>query len=111
MGLRVAHAGISAESALAGAGDGGATRASTISTSPAPPDTGVAGEPSVRAARVVGSLVDISTALAAYLIARRLGRQRWALVAAGLVAFNPFLIYFSALLLTETLFTAMPVAV
>ncbi len=62
---------------------------------------------SVRVARVAQSLVDISTALAAYLIARRLGQGRWALMAAGLVALNPFLIYFSSLLLTETVFTAI----
>lgn len=62
---------------------------------------------SVRVARVAQALVDISTALAAYLIAQRLGQGRWALVAAGLVALNPFLIYFSSLLLTETLFTAI----
>ena len=62
---------------------------------------------SVRLARVVQSITDISTALAAYLMARRLAQGRWALLSAGLVAFNPFLIYFSSLLLTETLFTAI----
>ncbi len=62
---------------------------------------------SVRAARVAQALIDVSAALAAYLIARRLLPGRWALLAAGLVALNPFLIYFSALLLTETLFTAI----
>ena len=62
---------------------------------------------SVRVARGVQSLADISTALAAYLIAWRLRQGRWALLAAALVALNPFLIYFTALMLTETLFTAI----
>jgi 4-amino-4-deoxy-L-arabinose transferase-like glycosyltransferase len=63
---------------------------------------------SVRVVRVVQALLDASTALAIYLLARRLGaREIAALVAAALVAFNPFLVYFSALLLTETLYTAV----
>jgi hypothetical protein len=89
---------------------------------------------SVRAVRVVQSIVDASTALAIYLLTRRLLRGRARdpgtaaagdtpardpngarrscgdvapLVACVLVAFNPFLVYFSALLLTETLYTAM----
>jgi 4-amino-4-deoxy-L-arabinose transferase-like glycosyltransferase len=63
---------------------------------------------SVRAIRFVQSLLDTSTALAAYLLARRLLQNDFAsLVAAALVAFNPFLVYFSALILTETLYTAM----
>ena len=62
---------------------------------------------SVRAVRVVQALLDTSTVLAAYVLARRwLGR--WpSLVAAGVVAANPFLVYFTGLILTETLFTAM----
>jgi 4-amino-4-deoxy-L-arabinose transferase-like glycosyltransferase len=66
---------------------------------------------SVRVVRVAQAVVDTSTVLAVYLLARALlrgnGNRPAALLAAGLVAFNPFLIYFSALLLTETLFTAM----
>ena len=63
---------------------------------------------SVRAVRVVQAAIDTSTALAVFLLARRLVSRRPApLVAAALVAFNPFLVYFSALLLTETLYTAM----
>lgn len=66
---------------------------------------------SVTAARVAQTLIDTSTILAVFLLARR-----WLpvetppaahLVAAGLVAFNPFLVFFTAQLLTETLFTAM----
>src|SRR5687767_3637756 len=66
---------------------------------------------SLSVARVAQALLDTSTALAVFLLARRwLPSGTWAgapLVAAALVAFNPFLIYFSGLLLTETLFTTM----
>lgn len=94
---------------------------------------------SVRIVRAVQALLDTSTALAIYLLARRLLPRSpttgepgypgaaassdpaladaratcrtpadWApLLACTLVAFNPFLVYFSALLLTETLYTAM----
>ncbi len=65
---------------------------------------------SVRATRAAQATIDASTALAAYLLARRLLRNERSpapLFAAGFVAFNPFLVYFSALLLTETLYTAM----
>jgi hypothetical protein len=63
---------------------------------------------SVPAVRVVQALLDTSTALAVFLLARMLVRSEMAgLVAAALVAFNPFLVYFSALLLTETLYTTM----
>lgn len=62
---------------------------------------------SVRVVRVLQALLDTSTALAIYLLARKLGAcEIAALIAAALVAFNPFLVYFSALLLTETLYTA-----
>jgi 4-amino-4-deoxy-L-arabinose transferase-like glycosyltransferase len=57
----------------------------------------------VRAAQAV---LDTSTVVAAYLIARRVGRDS-ALIAAGIVALNPLLIYFSGLILSETLFTAL----
>lgn len=61
----------------------------------------------VRAARVVQAVLDTSTVLAAYLLARRWLGPRASVFAAALVAFNPFLVYFSGLILTETLFTAM----
>ncbi|HEY2589784.1 MAG TPA: hypothetical protein VGI81_28835 [Tepidisphaeraceae bacterium] len=63
---------------------------------------------SVRAVRIVQALLDVSTVLAIYLLARRLIGGRFApLLAAGIVAVNPYLIYFTGLLLSETLFTAM----
>jgi 4-amino-4-deoxy-L-arabinose transferase-like glycosyltransferase len=62
---------------------------------------------SVRIVRVVQAFLDTSTVLAIYLMARR-WLSHWAsLLAGGIVAVNPFLIYFTALILTETLFTAM----
>jgi len=70
-----------------------------------------AGGGNIRAARTVQALLDTSTVLAIFLLARsvapELGRQRLGLVAAALVAVNPYLIYFSGLILSETLFTAM----
>jgi hypothetical protein len=63
---------------------------------------------SVRTVRVAQALLDTSTALAVYLLARRFLRSPVGPPLAGaLVAFNPFLVYFSALLLTETLYTSM----
>ena len=66
---------------------------------------------SARAARVAQAVIDTSTILAIYCIAKRLtvsrNAQAVALIAAMIVAVNPFLVYFSGLLLTETLFTAM----
>jgi 4-amino-4-deoxy-L-arabinose transferase-like glycosyltransferase len=62
---------------------------------------------SIRAARVAQAMLDTSTVLAAYLLARRWLTRKQSLFAAAIVAVNPFLIYFSALLLSETLFTAM----
>ena len=62
---------------------------------------------SVRAIRVVQALLDTSTVLAIYLLARRWLERGPSLVAAGIVAVNPFLIYFTGLVLTETLFTCM----
>ncbi|MDB5319065.1 MAG: family glycosyltransferase, 4-amino-4-deoxy-L-arabinose transferase [Phycisphaerales bacterium] len=61
----------------------------------------------VRAVRVVQAVIDTSTVLAIYLLSRRFLTSSGALVAAGLVSVNPFLIYFSGLILSETLFTAM----
>ena len=62
-------------------------------------------EPAV--VRVVQALVEASTALAAFLIAWRMGCGRWSIVAAIGVAMHPYLAYFSTLVLTETLFTAL----
>lgn len=57
--------------------------------------------------RIAQAFVDTSTALAMYLLARRWMSERAGVLAAALVAFNPFLIYFSGLLLSETLFVSM----
>ena len=62
---------------------------------------------SVRTVRLVQAVLDTSTVLAIYFLARRWLAEGPALFGATLVAFNPFLIYFTGLLLTETLFTAM----
>ena len=62
---------------------------------------------SPRVARLAQSLLDTSTVLAIYLLSRRWLAEGQSLFAAALVAFNPFLIYFSSLILSETLFTAM----
>lgn len=62
---------------------------------------------SIRAARLAQVLIDTSTVLAVYLLARRWLAERQSLLAAAIVAFNPFLIYLCSLLLTETVFTAM----
>src|SRR5262249_25518498 len=61
----------------------------------------------IRAARVAQALIDTATVLAAYLLASRGLPPAASTVAALFVAFNPFLIYFCGLLLSETLFTAM----
>lgn len=64
-----------------------------------------------RVVRVVQAFLDTSTVLAIFLLARSLegspARGIAPLLAAAAVAFNPFLIYFSGLLLSETLFTAL----
>ena len=62
---------------------------------------------SARAVRVVQAFIDTSTVLAVYMLARRwLGRGA-SLLGGAVVAINPFLIYFTGLVLTETLFTGM----
>jgi hypothetical protein len=81
----------------------------------------------VLAARIVQALLDTATILAAWLLARRWRSasapspspctqgEGWGegsspivpLLAAAFVALNPFLIYFSSLVLSETLFVAM----
>ena len=62
---------------------------------------------SVHAALFHQKLIDTSTVLATYLLARRWLNKGPSLMAAAAVAFNPFLIYFSALLLSETLYAAL----
>jgi len=67
---------------------------------------------SVRAVRLAQALLDTSTVLAVFLLSKRLlngGIDAFpaSLFAAALVAINPFLIYFSGLILSETLFIAM----
>jgi len=77
------------------------------------------------AARAAQAFLDISIALAAYLLARQVRGSRSGvseevqsnldlkttdpcpLLAAAFIAFNPFLVYFSGLILSETLFAAM----
>jgi len=53
------------------------------------------------------AILDTSTVLAAYLLARRWLGKGTSLLAAVLVAFNPFLVYFSGLVLSETLYTTL----
>jgi hypothetical protein len=64
-----------------------------------------------RVIRAMQAVLDTFTVLAIYLLARIIatgeGRHHIALLAAFLVAFNPYLIYFSGLLLSESLFTAL----
>ena len=62
---------------------------------------------SPRVARMAQAFIDTSTVLAVYLLSRRWLTAGQSLFAAMLVALNPFLIYFSGLILSETLFTAM----
>lgn len=65
----------------------------------------------VRTVRAVQAALDTSTVLAVYVLAQLLipndRRRAIGLIAAAIVAVNPFLVYFSALLLSETVFTAM----
>jgi len=60
------------------------------------------------AVRLLQAVVDTSTILAVYLLAQRVTRQPgFAIYAAIIVAVDPFLIYFTGLVLSETLFTAL----
>ena len=61
----------------------------------------------VRAVRVAQALLDTSSVLAVYLLARRWLTRARGVAASALVALNPFLIYFCGLILTETVFTSM----
>jgi len=61
----------------------------------------------ITAVRIVQAILDTSTVLAVYLLCRR-WFGGWGPIASGaLVAFNPYLVYFSGLILSETLFTCM----
>jgi hypothetical protein len=64
----------------------------------------------LRNVRIAQALLDTSTVMAIYLLARLLmpgADRRAALFAAAIVTVNPLLIYFSGLILSETLFVAM----
>lgn len=60
----------------------------------------------IRAVRIVQAIIDTSSILAVFLLARRFGFCE-AILAAIFVAMNPFLIYFSGLILSETIFCAI----
>jgi 4-amino-4-deoxy-L-arabinose transferase-like glycosyltransferase len=62
---------------------------------------------SIRIVRLAQAILDGSNVLAVYLLARRWLSEGRALFAAALVALNPLLIYFTGLVLAETLFTAL----
>ncbi|MDB5327306.1 MAG: hypothetical protein JWM57_2875 [Phycisphaerales bacterium] len=61
----------------------------------------------VQIVRAAQALLDASSVAAVFLIGRRLKGNAVALMGATLVAFHPYLIYFSGTLLSETLFTAV----
>ncbi|MGC4031448.1 MAG: hypothetical protein QM754_06890 [Tepidisphaeraceae bacterium] len=61
----------------------------------------------VQAVRYFQAVLDGTVILAAFLAGQRLSGRSVGGLAAALVAANPFLVYFSSLILTETLFTAM----
>ena len=62
---------------------------------------------SVKAIRTVQSVIDTSTVLAAVWLARRWLATGTSLLAGAFVALDPLAVYFSSLILTETLFAAM----
>jgi Dolichyl-phosphate-mannose-protein mannosyltransferase len=57
--------------------------------------------------RGVQSVIDAWTVLAIFLLARRWLSPGGAVLAAAIVAINPYMIFFTGLILSETLFTAM----
>lgn len=61
----------------------------------------------IRAIRIAQSLLDTTTILAAYLLARKFLPPAACGFAICFVAFNPYLVYFSSLILSETLFIAL----
>ncbi|CAN5379292.1 hypothetical protein BH09PLA1_BH09PLA1_33070 [soil metagenome] len=62
---------------------------------------------SIRAIRIAQVLLDTSTVVAVYLLARKLLPPVACVIAAVFIAFNPYLVYFSSLILSETLFIAL----
>lgn len=60
-----------------------------------------------RVVRIVQAILDSSTVAAIFLLARRWLSARGAVLAAALAAVNPYLVFFSGVILSETLFTAM----
>jgi hypothetical protein len=62
---------------------------------------------SVRAIRLAQALIDTSAVLAVYLLARRWLGRGTSVFAAAIVAGNPFLIFFTGLVLSETAFISM----
>ncbi|HEX3356092.1 MAG TPA: hypothetical protein VHS31_03835 [Tepidisphaeraceae bacterium] len=61
----------------------------------------------LRVIRLLQALLDTSTILAVYLLARRWLSPFACAIAALVIAINPFLIYFTGLILSETLFISM----
>jgi 4-amino-4-deoxy-L-arabinose transferase-like glycosyltransferase len=61
----------------------------------------------VRTIRLVQAILDSSTVLAVFLLARKWLTVELSLLAAAFVALDPLLIFFSGTILSETLFTAM----
>ena len=61
----------------------------------------------VTAVRLAQAIIDTLTVLAGVVLARRWLGNGASLLAGGFVAVNPFLIYFSTLVLSETLYTAL----
>jgi 4-amino-4-deoxy-L-arabinose transferase-like glycosyltransferase len=57
--------------------------------------------------RTVQCVLDTTTILAIFLLARRWLSPAAAVFAAAIVAFNPYMIFFTGLILSETLFTTM----
>lgn len=57
--------------------------------------------------RIVQAFLDTSTILAIFLLARRWLSAGGALLAAAITAINPYMIFFTGLILSEPLFTAM----
>lgn len=61
----------------------------------------------VRVVYIVQGLLDASAVLACYLLARRWLSESGSLMAAALVALNPWLIFYTGMLLSETLYIAL----
>lgn len=61
----------------------------------------------IRAIRIAQALLDTSTIIAAYLLARKFLPPAACGFAMCFVAFNPYLVYFGSLILSETLFIAL----